>query len=112
MVELTNDSKLRKDALSKDLSLEELLKEGEANELARSRAATVENKQVMKLNVDEDSLTEEEACLMVAKLKKAGKYSNRSEKVSQKEVCIRCTKPRQPHTQDKCFFQRQDMPSL
>ena len=104
MVELTNDSKLRKEALSKDLSLEELLKEGETNELARSRATTVENKQVMKLNVDKDGLTDEEASMMIAKLKKAGKYSNRSEKLSQKEACNRCTKPRQHHTQDKCYF--------
>ena len=34
MVELTTDGKLRKDGLSKDLKLDQLLKEGEANELA------------------------------------------------------------------------------
>ena len=48
MIELTNDSKLRKDGLSKDLSLADVLKEGEANELARSRAATVEGKSTPK----------------------------------------------------------------
>ena len=53
MVELTNDSKLRKDALAKDLSLEALLKEGEANELARSRATTIEKK-VMKMSIATD----------------------------------------------------------
>ena len=37
MVELTNDCKLRKDALTKDLSLGDFLKEGEAKELAQSR---------------------------------------------------------------------------
>ena len=50
MVELTNNTKLRKDALSKDLSLAALLKEGEANELARSRTATVEGKNVNKFD--------------------------------------------------------------
>ena len=80
MVELTNDSKLRKDGLAKDLPLTEVLKEGEANELARSRAATVEGKStVSKLRAtaadDDDPLTEEEEQLMVAKLRKAGKYS-------------------------------------
>ena len=78
MVELTNDTKLRKDALSKDLFLAALLKEGEANELARSRAATVEGKNVMKLDTLGDDLTDEEANFMIAKLKKAGKYSARS----------------------------------
>ena len=46
MVELTTDSKLRKDGLSKDLSLDALMKEGIANELARSREATVEGSDV------------------------------------------------------------------
>ena len=62
MVELTTDSKLRKDALSKDLKLDKLLKEGEANELARLRSATVESKSVNKvLSLNADApLTEEE----------------------------------------------------
>ena len=42
MVALVTDNKLRKDALAKDFKLDLLLKEGEANELARTRAATVE----------------------------------------------------------------------
>ena len=49
MVERTTDSKLRKDGLSQDLDLQKLLQEGEANELARSRSATVEQKSVHKL---------------------------------------------------------------
>ena len=106
MVELTNDTKLRKDALSKDLSLAALLKEGEANELARSRAATVEGKSVNKIDTFDDELTDEEANYMIAKLKRAGKYSARSEKLNNgvKNPCTRCTKPRQQHTQDKCYF--------
>ena len=72
-VELTNDSKLRTDGLSKDLSLTEVLKEGEANELARRRAATVEGKKVMKVERDDDSLTAEEEEYMIAKLRRSGK---------------------------------------
>ena len=77
MVELTTDGKLRKDALSKDLKLDELLKEGEANELARARSATVESKSVSRVvNLNEDEpLTEEQEKLMIAKLRKSGKYS-------------------------------------
>ena len=87
MVELTNDSKLRKDALTKDLSLTALLKEGEANELVRSRAATVEGKSIHRLSAQADKeLTDEEAEVMIARLKSAGKYSNRLERVSQKEA--------------------------
>ena len=48
MIELTNDGKLQKDGLSKDLSLA-------------------------------DVLTEEEEQIMVAKLRKAGKYSIKGE---------------------------------
>ena len=88
MVELANDSKLRKDALdTKDLSLTALLKEGEANELVRSRAATVEGKSIHRLSAQADKeLTDEEAEVMIARLKSAGKYSNRLERVSQKEA--------------------------
>ena len=73
MVELTTDGKLRKDALAKDLKLADLLKEAEANELARKRAATVEGKNVMKLKKlnEEESPSEEEVQLMIAKLKKS-----------------------------------------
>ena len=108
MVEMTNDSKLRKDALTKDYSLADLLKDGEANELARKRAASVEGKKVMQLSMDNDEeLTESEAQFMIAKLKKAGRYSTRIDKRKDKdqpEPCPRCTNPRQPHQQDKCFF--------
>ena len=79
MVELTNDTKLRKDGLSKDLSLKELLKEGEANELARRRAAAVEGKSVLKISKEDDDLTDADAEFMIAKLKRAGKYSVKSE---------------------------------
>ena len=105
MVELTNDPKLRKDALSKDLTLEQLLKEGEANELARRRASAVEGKSVMQLSMDDD-LTEEEANFMIAKLKKAGRFSSRADKSKEKatEPCTRCTNPKIPHQPEKCFF--------
>ena len=108
MVEMTNDSKLRKEALSKDLPLAALLKEGEANELARKRAATVEGKKVMQLSMNEDAdLTEAEAQFMIAKLKRAGRYSTRADKRrenEQPEPCPRCTNPKQPHHQDRCYF--------
>ena len=89
MVELTRDSKLRKDALSKDLSLSDLLKEGEANELARSRAATVEqNKNIRKTRIEDED--DEEECFeeerRIAKMRKAGKFSNRYEKQRNKRV--------------------------
>ena len=104
MVELTVDSKLREDALTKDLALHALLKEGEANELARKRAATVEGKKVMQMSLDdEEELTEAEANIMIAKLKKAGRYSARSDKKMENEnskQCKRCTNPRRPHQQD------------
>ena len=104
MVELTNDSKLRKDGLSKDLSLTEVLKEGEANELARRRAATVEGKKVMKVEHDDEALTAAEEEYMIAKLRKSGKYSVRSEKKEGKEQCPRCINSRAPHQPDRCYF--------
>ena len=105
MVALTADSKLRKDALSKDLSLDKLLKEGEANELARARAATVEKKGVNKIELDEDEeLTEEEAQHMIAKLKRAGKYSTKYEKSEKSQKCDRCVDPKTPHLPNNCFF--------
>jgi hypothetical protein len=105
IVALTTDSKLRKDALSKDLQLDGLLKEGEANELARSRAATLEKKNVNRVGVN-DRLTDEEAKLMIAKLKKAGKFSTRTDKEREKDKdgpCDRCMNARTAHTADKCF---------
>ena len=111
MIERTNDSKLRKDGLSKDLSLADVLKEGEANELARSRAATVEGKStVNKLlatatgdSDDDEALTEEEEMLMVAKLRKAGKYSIKANKKNTE--CERCTySSKNPHTSESCYF--------
>ena len=93
MIELTSDSKLRKDRLSKKLSLADILKEGEANELAHSRAATVEGKStVHKLQAtdfdDRDTMKAEEEQIMVTKLRKAGKYSI---KTTQKpDECERC----------------------
>ena len=103
MIELTTDSKLRKDGVSKDLKLNEVLKEGEANELARSRAATVEGKSVHKIqrNETDNDMTDEEAEVMIAKLKKAGRYSIKSDK---KNECERCTNPRKPHPSNKCYF--------
>ena len=64
MVELTTDSILRKDALSKDLGLDKLLKEGEA----RARSATVESKSVNRVvNLNEDEpLTEEQVEFFVS----------------------------------------------
>ena len=108
-LELTKDSKLRKDALSKDLSLSDLLKEGEANELARSRAATVEqNKNIRKTRMaeGEGEVFEEEEEHRIAKTKKAGRFSNRYEKERKKDrpKCNRCTNPRRPHSEDSCFF--------
>ena len=108
MIELTNDSKLRKDGLSKDLSLADVLKEGEANELARSRAATVEGKSsVLILQATEagedDTLTEEEEQIMVAKLRKAGKYSIKVNKKSME--CERCIYyQKNPHSSENCHF--------
>ena len=110
MVALTNDSKLRKDALAKDLSLADLLKEGEANELARSRAATVEQKNlaVNKLDMTDD-LTDAEAEHLIAKLKRAGKFSTKYDKEQKKaSTCDRCVNPRTAHTEDKCFFKDKD----
>lgn len=110
MIELTNDDKLRKDGLSKDLSLQEVVREGEANELARARAATVQGKSVNKVNVTHD-MTDEEANFLIAKLKKAGKYSVKADKdkdqrnYQQKKECDRCTNPKKyPHSSDNCFF--------
>ena len=105
MVALTADNKLRKDALSKDLALDMLLKEGEANELARARAATVEKKGIKKIELrddEEEELTEEEAQYMIAKLKRAGKYSTKYEKNEKK--CDRCVEPKTPHSSNNCFF--------
>ena len=104
MVSQTTDSKLRKDALSKGLSLTDLLKEGEANELARSRAATVEQKTVNRIDMTDDHMTDAEANLMIAKLKRAGKYSTKSEKNEKGSGCDRCVNARTPHTADKCYF--------
>ena len=110
MVELTTDSKLRKDGLSKDLKLDELLKEGEANELARARSATVENKSVNKLVYlsEDEPLTAEQESLVIAKLKQSGKYSVRTDKKKEEVECDRCTKPKRPHTSDKCYFVDQE----
>ena len=108
MIELTTDSKLRKDGLSKDLSLAEVLKEGEANELARQRARTVEGKtSVNKLKTaaveQDEELTEEEEAIMVAKLRKAGKYSIKAfKKATECERCIYSLK--NPHVSDNCYF--------
>ena len=108
MIELSNDSKLRKDGLSKDLSLTDTLKEGEANELARTRAATVEGKNsVHKLLTtatdDDDMLTEEEEQVLVAKLRKAGKYSIKANKKTTE--CERCVySQKKPHSSENCFF--------
>ena len=108
MIELTNDSKLRKDGLSKDLSLADVLKEGEANELARSRAATVEGKNtVHKLLATEagndDTLTAEEEQLLVAKLRKGGKYSIKAnKKATECERCVYSSK--NPHSTENCYF--------
>ena len=71
----------------------EVLKEGEANELARSRAATVEGKNsIHKLlataGSDDDTLTEEEEQIMIAKLRKKGKYSIKTTKKAVE--CERC----------------------
>ena len=106
MIELTNDSKLRKDGLSKDLKLTDVLKEGEANELARSRAASIEGKSVNKLDMTaskDDDLTDEAAELMIMKLKRAGKYSGKSSK-DQKGNCDRCVNARKPHSEESCYF--------
>ena len=80
-----------------------MLKEGEANELARSRAATVEGKTtVNKLTAaaaaadNDEPITEEEEKAMIAKLRKAGKYSIKTNKKG--NTCERCTNPRAPHT--------------
>ena len=108
MIELSNDIKLRKDGLSKVLSLEEVLKEGEANELARSRAATVEGKStVHKLCAtvagDDDTLTEEEEQIMIAKIRKSGKYSIKANKKTVE--CERCVYyQKNPHSSDNCHF--------
>ena len=113
MVEMTNDGKLRKDGLSKDLSLAEVVRAGEANELARSRAATVEGKSVNRVHhrtetLTDDTPTDEEAKLMVAKLRKTGKYSIKAEKQQQKSVeCDRCTNARRPHASSSCYFKDQ-----
>ncbi len=113
MIELTNDSKLRKDGLSKDLQLADVLKEGEANELARSRAATVEGKSsVNKVTMpkplatnDDGPPTEEEEKFMIARLKKTGRYSIKADKQQQKTVaCDRCINARKPHTSNECYF--------
>lgn len=57
MVELTTDTKLRKDALSKDLTLDDLIREGKANELARSRNMVLEggDKKIKKLQIDTET---------------------------------------------------------
>ena len=63
MVEQTTDVKLRKDALIKDLSLiEDLIKEGEANELALTRNARIANK-------EDDTLSQAQADFMINKLR-------------------------------------------
>ena len=111
IVALTNDNKLRKDALSKDLSLTELLREGEANKLARSRAATVEKKSVNKLDVvDDGELTDEQAQYYIAKLKQAGKFSSRFDSQEKSYVCDRCVKSPKSrlHTYDTCYFKDQE----
>ena len=104
IVQLTKDGKLRKDALTKDYELKALLNEGEANELARSRAATVEQKSVHRINHDDDEeITDEEAEFMIAKLQRAGKYSTKAQKVEPVQ-CDRCVNSRNEHTEDKCYF--------
>ena len=62
---MTNDGTLRKDCLSKDLSLTEVLEEGEANDMTQSRTATVEGKSsihklVATAGSDGDAIREEE----------------------------------------------------
>ena len=119
IVALTTDSKLRKEALSKDLSLTDLLKEAEANELARKRAATVEKKSVNKLDMlDDDELTDDQAKYYIAKLKQAGKFSSRYDdsngkgrsEIERSLVCDRCVKgPKSRlHTFDTCYFKKQE----
>ena len=103
IVALTTDNKLRKDALSKDLALDKLLKEGEANELARARAAALE-KSVNKIELEDEELTEEEAQYMIAKLKRAGKYSTKYEKQEKSQKCDRCVDAKTAHSPNNCFF--------
>ena len=58
--------------------LTDLLKEEEANELARTRAATVEKKSVNKLEMlDDDELTDYQAKYYITKLRQAGRFSSR-----------------------------------
>ena len=99
---------LRKDALAKDYSLDKLLKDGEANELARTRAATVEKKNIQRVSRDDEELTDAEAQTMIAKLKRSGKYSVRQEKTRERQeketACDRCTNARRLHTQETCYF--------
>ena len=111
IVALTTDAKLRKDALTKDLSLADLIREGEANELARSRAATVEKKSVHKLSrIDDDELTDEQANYYIAKLKQAGKFSSRYDQQGKSYACDRCVKSSKSklHTIDTCYFKDQE----
>ena len=49
-------------------------------------------------------MTEEEAQYMIAKLKRAGKYSTKYTKPEKSEECDRCVKPRTPHSAETCFF--------
>ena len=104
------DPKLRKDALAKDMKLEELLREGEANELARQRSATLEQRHsVKKVEVGEaKELTDEEAAVMIQKLKKAGKYSTKTDKESNKNNCDRCVYTKTPHAAEGCFFKEKE----
>ena len=48
---------------------------GKANELERACAATVQSKNVNKINMSDDNLTDDDAEIMIAKLRRSGKYS-------------------------------------
>ena len=64
-----------------------MVNEGEANELAWRRAATVEGKKLMKVEHEEDDLTEaEEDENIITKLKGTGNYSVQIEKKEGKEL--------------------------
>ena len=90
------------------MTLDLLLKEGEANELARARAAAVEKKSVNKVErQDQEELTDEEAQFMINKLKQAGKYSTQYEKQEKQEKnqkCDRCVDSKTSHSPNNCFF--------
>ena len=111
MVELTTDTKLRKEALSKDLTLDDLIWEGEANELARSRNMVLEggDKKIKKLQIDKDTnLSEDQANFLIQKLKKAGKYSKQFKDTPIVSTCPRCINLRKSHDSDNCFLKNKE----